>query len=613
MKSLKFRLFSGYGIAVGLFFILAAFNFYFTTDLGKDLKEIIGKSMPKTEAILKFEAKATQVRNAKLTLMGLNANSAKEMGSKYLQAAEDEFAEVKSIMLDFEKLSFSNSELESFSKIKNAFPKWSRIHLRQLEILKVRTPLVLNGQEVPEAMAKEYAQLAKDVLVPFEEMLENMKKIQKENEAAVRAIGDSAAQDIFEGNLASAVLFLLGTGGLVFLGLRLSSSVSGEIARISLALNGIVKKTGRTANELSSSSQELAQGVTEQASAVQETASAVEQLTAIGMKTGENARASSQLAGASEAAAERGRTCVSQVAHSVKDIESSYADVISQVKESNDRFADVIKVIQDIATKTKVINEIVFQTKLLSINASVEAARAGEHGKGFAVVAEEVGSLAQMSGTAARDIESMLSSSVDRVQSIVSEAKNRIEGLVSVSRSRIDQGLNSVKASEQIIEDVYENVSKARQMAKEIEVATTEQAKGIQEISTAMTQLDQVTQSSSLSSERSAQSAGVMLTQSKQLEKCVRSLKLLVEGSEGGNLNTHLNQNEGTDEDDGFGAAPGFRALANNGKRSRPQKAAFKLTKPDSRFGDDHHKGDDDVVGFHGVPSQSDNRFKDAS
>jgi methyl-accepting chemotaxis protein len=77
---------------------------------------------------------------------------------------------------------------------------------------------------------------------------------------------------------------------------------------------------------------------------------------------------------------------------------------MNQINYSNEQMSEIVKVIQEIETKTKVINDIVFQTKLLSFNASVEAARAGEQGKGFAVVAEEVGNLAQMSGNAAKEI-----------------------------------------------------------------------------------------------------------------------------------------------------------------------------------------------------------------
>jgi methyl-accepting chemotaxis protein len=77
---------------------------------------------------------------------------------------------------------------------------------------------------------------------------------------------------------------------------------------------------------------------------------------------------------------------------------------IQELKENLSRISEVFKIVQEIAEKTNVINDIVFQTKLLSFNASVEAARAGEHGKGFAVVSEEIGKLAASSGKASVEI-----------------------------------------------------------------------------------------------------------------------------------------------------------------------------------------------------------------
>src|SRR3954468_23516662 len=84
---------------------------------------------------------------------------------------------------------------------------------------------------------------------------------------------------------------------------------------------------------------------------------------------------------------------------------------MAAIKESNDLLNDLKTSFQAIQNKTRVINDIVFKTKLLSFNASIEAARAGQYGKGFSVVAEEVGRLAQTSGKAAKEIEALLSES----------------------------------------------------------------------------------------------------------------------------------------------------------------------------------------------------------
>ena len=89
---------------------------------------------------------------------------------------------------------------------------------------------------------------------------------------------------------------------------------------------------------------------------------------------------------------------------SIDEINQSQKDTIETLDTTASDVKNMMTLIETINQKTSVINDIVFQTKLLSFNASVEAARAGEHGKGFAVVAEEVGNLAQMSGNAAQEI-----------------------------------------------------------------------------------------------------------------------------------------------------------------------------------------------------------------
>lgn len=112
---------------------------------------------------------------------------------------------------------------------------------------------------------------------------------------------------------------------------------------------------------------------------------------------------------------------------SIKNIGAANERAGREIGASARHFADIVKVIEEIGSKTKVINDIVFQTKILSFNASVEAARAGEHGKGFTVVAEEVGKLAAMSGVAAHEIGELLSGSIQKVDAIVKDTQTKVK------------------------------------------------------------------------------------------------------------------------------------------------------------------------------------------
>ena len=98
---------------------------------------------------------------------------------------------------------------------------------------------------------------------------------------------------------------------------------------------------------------------------------------------------------------------------------------MNSIKEVNGRLTNMAHIINEISKKTVVINDIVFKTQLLSFNASIEAARAGVHGKGFAVVAEEVGKLAQLSGEASNEIDSLLIKSNKDVSSILEDNQNK--------------------------------------------------------------------------------------------------------------------------------------------------------------------------------------------
>lgn len=106
---------------------------------------------------------------------------------------------------------------------------------------------------------------------------------------------------------------------------------------------------------------------------------------------------------------------------------SNLRDAMNGIKEASSSLEGIITMIGDINKKTKIINEIVFETKLLSFNASIEAARAGQYGKGFAVVAQEIGNLALMSGKAALGISSLLDSSTNQVKELINYIQTKIK------------------------------------------------------------------------------------------------------------------------------------------------------------------------------------------
>ncbi len=316
---------------------------------------------------------------------------------------------------------------------------------------------------------------------------------------------------------------------LAFFVLRaLNSSINAIIA----GLKDSAGQVSSAAQQIAASSEELSQGATEQASSLEETSSAVEEMNSMVQRNAESARSSSSVAQASGNSAVRGKKVVDDMKQAMIDINHANTSIMNQTTESNLRISEIVSVIAEIGNKTKVINDIVFQTKLLSFNASVEAARAGEHGKGFAVVAEEVGNLAQMSGNAAKEISNLLDSSINKVQSIVAETKTSVEKLITESKSKVEMGTKVASDCGNVLDEIVRNVNEMNQMSQSISTASDEQARGISEITRAVGQLDQMTQQNAAASEEAASAAEELSAQADSLLNAVEILIVTVKGGE---------------------------------------------------------------------------------
>jgi len=248
-----------------------------------------------------------------------------------------------------------------------------------------------------------------DRYVPaMEQFNKALTEVQAETEKELEGTYARQKEKSISGALTIAATLVL----MILLSLVAAFIVGGAIARPLENVIANLRRESKEANDssqnIASASHQLAQSATEQASALQETASSIEEMSAMITKNADNAAKSGTAARNSSEVANKGKQASEQMIQAINDINLSNASIMKQIEESNQQISDITKVIAEIGNKTKVINDIVFQTKLLSFNASVEAARAGEHGKGFAVVAEEVGNLAQMSGNAAKEIAEML-------------------------------------------------------------------------------------------------------------------------------------------------------------------------------------------------------------
>lgn len=187
-----------------------------------------------------------------------------------------------------------------------------------------------------------------------------------------------------------------------------------------------------------------------------------------------------------------GRGIVNVLVNSTEDLKKGNEHFKSEIDKSIDDLNRALLAIENIAEKTKLINEIVFQTKLLSFNASVEAARAGEQGRGFAVVAEEVGKLAQMSGNVSNEIASIVNSSLSTVKETVNQTKTKVEKLTGETLTMTEKNYDLVTKCDQIFGKIDNQITSTLDLVEQINVASHEQLLGVNDLNSAILRLQEV-------------------------------------------------------------------------------------------------------------------------
>lgn len=240
-----------------------------------------------------------------------------------------------------------------------------------------------------------------------------------------------------------------------------SVKVSNTLTSIAERLETASTSVSSSVVQLSAAGRTLSQSSTEAAASLEETVASLEEMTSMVQMNSDNAKQAASLSVTSREAAEKGEEEI-----------VSLITAMNEIATSSKKIEEIISVIDDIA----------FQTNLLALNASVEAARAGEQGKGFAVVADAVRALAQRSADAAKDITVLIKDSVQKV----------------------DQGGKIAGQSETVLHNIVTSVKKVADLNTEIATASAEQTAGIQQISKAMNQLDQASQSNAASAEEVA-------------------------------------------------------------------------------------------------------------
>ena len=287
------------------------------------------------------------------------------------------------------------------------------------------------------------------------------------------------------------------TLGMVVVTFVFGKQVSTALIQVVVSLRRPASQVEGSSRRLSDESNLLATSSIHQASSLQETVSAVEEIRATAAKNLDGTQLTERLSNEMAMKAESGQQVLAELTKKVQRIATSNDALRSEIHKSHQDLTRIVTVIKAIDAKTNIINEIVFQTKLLSFNASVEAARAGEQGKGFSVVAEEVGRLASLSGNAANEIKKTLIASVAEVSEIVQRTQSQSESLIQSTEQEIREGVQISSQCRESFERILTQVTETNQAIADIANASKEQTMGVEEINKAILLMDQVTQTNS--------------------------------------------------------------------------------------------------------------------
>ncbi len=467
--SIKKKVAAGFGVVIALAATLGAVALFKLTALTGYVDNIATRLLPGIFVGERIEELAKEQRM--FMLLHLGARDAAERTVDERKAAELE-EQIRKTEQDYEAANSGGRDREILARFRAAhervFDNWPKI-----------VPLSRAGK-LSEAVAAWKADIAPAAM---EQSIasQDLSKMNREAAAAAAKLAlETAASD--RRWTWMTLLFVLAAGVLEssyilrVLGLSLGESVT-ELRRGA-------ERVARAAGQIASSSQALAQNASEQAATLQETSASSEEIAAMTRKNADHVRsAASEMALADAEVREANRKLEQMVAS------------MEQIKTSSEKISKIIRVIEEIA----------FQTNILALNAAVEAARAGEAGMGFAVVAGEVRNLAQRSAQAAKDSAGLIEDSLDTAQT---------------GGARLAQVAQSIAV-------ITAHSSRVKALIDEVDAGSQEQARGMEQIAQAVSQMERVTQGTAASAEQGAYSSEELNAQAWAMTAIVHKLEAL--------------------------------------------------------------------------------------
>ena len=503
------RLALGFSVVLALLLAVVAMGFLQLSHIMAQFDEVTGNTIPSVRNVSSMKDASSEMRRLELRAFAAADQQVKVKALDDVSTAQQKFMTASS---EYAAAYADDTDKKLHQSVRTSFDAF------HASVVKAR-PLILSAAENSERASAAANAVLKESFEAYLKLSSGLQELYDHNTKLADAFTVSAKDAykksivIFASATAFAILAVLVLGWLLTRSItaplvdavRVADQIGSgdlktsfritskdEVGQLMLALQtmvgslkSVIGEVKSASEQIATASSEIAQGNADlssrtenQASSLQQTAASIEQLTSTVKQNADSARQANQLAAAASMDASRGGEVVSQVVTTMSDIQ-----------DSSKRIADIISVIDGIA----------FQTNILALNAAVEAARAGEQGRGFAVVASEVRTLAQRSAQAAKEIKTLISTSVEKV----------------------DIGSRLVGDAGKSMDEIVSSVQRVTDIIAEISAATTEQSQGIEQVNVAVNQLDTMTQQNAALVEQSAAAASSLKDQTIKLNSSV--------------------------------------------------------------------------------------------
>jgi methyl-accepting chemotaxis protein len=403
----------------------------------------------------------------RLVIIGasINTTSNYELKVKFLQLKEN--LAVKQDILGFIDSITKNTESDIKSLAGTPFEKMALAAQKANVTVKKLTLNYIKNTEQQKSIGKS--------------ILQGMEK----SMAAIESSTMQNSQSFFSQTKGSFQLIVLVILVVAVIGMAIgflqSRSVSRALGHIIKGLSQVASGAARSSDQVSKASQSLAQSTSEQAASLEETSSSMEEMASMTRQNADNAVQADTMM-------KEAGVIVNKANNSMTELRAS----MEQINQASNETAKIIKT----------IDEISFQTNLLALNAAVEAARAGEAGAGFAVVADEVRNLALRAAEAAKNTGVLIEDNVRDIK----------------------DGSAKVIEADDAFDLVEDSSAKVTELVAEIASASSEQARGIDQVNLALTEMDKVTQQNAANAEESAAASEELRHQAQSVESLTGEL-----------------------------------------------------------------------------------------